>query len=85
MPDMIFENVNKRVYFRSEIGENNHISQTLVPQRLYVIHHNIEVTDNLDTENEYNSIDKPVQKAKMEKANNSGKCNVMIIRLLENS
>lgn len=70
MPDGHFENVNKHVQFKHAHGPKKDDPEPLIPQRLYIIHENIELIKV--EEPSYNSIDTPCIKAKIEDAKNQG-------------
>lgn len=55
MPDVVFESANRNVKYRTK---NNEKIESLVAERLYVIHDNIEVLDSSDP-GHYSSVDKP--------------------------
>lgn len=55
MPDTVFESANRNVKYRTK---NIGTTESLVAERLYVVHDNIEVLDMSDAEH-YSSVDKP--------------------------
>lgn len=70
MPDIHFQNVNRHVRFQPKHGPKKNESEPLIPERMYIIHDNIEVIDTCDPQ--YNNIDKPSIKIEIEKAKHSG-------------
>lgn len=68
MPDSIFEVVNKRVKFEYSNGPKKGALEPLASQRLYIIHDNVEVIDEMDG---YTSIDKPHYRANVKESKDS--------------
>lgn len=70
MPDTIFNHVNEKVQFRTHHGKRKHISESLISQRIYVTHDNIEIVE--DPDDHYNRIDKPTVVAELTECANKG-------------
>lgn len=72
IPDVMFDIVNKHVRYRPMHGPKKQQSEPLAPQRMFVIHDNVEVLEPEDTAH-YSGIDKPNYRVRTEVSNKPGK------------
>lgn len=74
MPDACFQDVNKNLRFQRKHGPKKNDSEALIPERLYIIHDNIEAVES--QEPSYNLIDKPNIQARIESTKKPGKTSI---------
>lgn len=72
MPDVVFDIVNKHVRYRPMHGPKKLQSEPLAPQRMFVVHDNVEVLEPEDTAH-YSGIDKPNYRVQTEVSSKPGK------------
>lgn len=82
MPDAVFDAVDKHIKFRPLHGPKKNVSQNLVPQRLYVVHDNIEVLEPEDT-GDYSGIDKPNYRVRMDESTKAGMSSYLYFFLIK--
>lgn len=67
LPDTVMGSINQRVRFRPFHGPNKFESEPLLPQRMFIIHDNIEALYEGET-SEYSTVDGPIHRAFVERA-----------------
>lgn len=71
LPDTVTESVNERVRYRPLHGTKKSESEPLLPQRIFIVHDNIEVLAEGETD-DYSTVDGPVHRAISEFADRDG-------------
>lgn len=67
MPDSVFKRVNGKIKYQPSHGPRKGLLESLVSQRMYILHDTIEVEDKT-TSVDYSRIDKPCYRAEMEQS-----------------
>lgn len=74
LPDVVITNlVDKKVKYREEHGSKKNITESIVPQRIFVMHDIIEITRRDEEIDDYAVVDEPVHQCILEYEDTPGR------------